>query len=95
MHHGEVFSRFMGGDLLLIPELKANHARQEALLEEGSKSPPAAFGEYVRAARPPTCVGNLAHPRSSACDLMQRRPRFVSLLPLLNALFVFRPRKRF
>lgn len=43
----------MGGDLSLIPELQANHARQQALLEEGSQSPEAAFGEYVRATRPP------------------------------------------
>jgi len=49
----EVFARFMGGDLSLIPELQANHARQQALLEEGSQSPEAAFGEYVRATRPP------------------------------------------
>ena len=39
----EVFSRFMGGDLSLIPELQANHARQQALLEEGSQSAEAAL----------------------------------------------------
>ena len=39
----EVFSRFMGGDLSLIPELQANHAHQQALVEEGSQSPEAAF----------------------------------------------------
>ena len=31
----EVFLQFMGGDLSLIPELQANHARQQALVEEG------------------------------------------------------------
>jgi hypothetical protein len=49
----EVFSRFMGGDLSLIPELQANHARQQTLLNTGSQAPEAAFGEYVRATRPP------------------------------------------
>jgi hypothetical protein len=49
----EVFSRFMGGDLSLIPELQANHARQRTLIDEGSQAPEAAFGEYVRATRPP------------------------------------------
>ena len=52
----EVFSRFMGGDLTLIPELQANHARQQALFAEGSQSPEAAFGEYVRATRPPPAL---------------------------------------
>ena len=49
----DVFCRFMGGDLSLIPELQANHAHQQAPSQEGSDAPDAAFGEYVRATRPP------------------------------------------
>ena len=49
----EVFSRFTGGDISLIPELQANHAHQQARAQEGSHAPDAAFGEYVRATRPP------------------------------------------
>ena len=49
----EVFLQFMGGDLSLIPELQANHAHQQARAQESSHAPNAAFGEYVRATRPP------------------------------------------
>ena len=49
----EIFARFMGGDLSLIPELQANHARQHILHQEKTEEPEAVFGEYVRATRPP------------------------------------------
>jgi len=49
----EIFVRFMGGDLSLLPELMANHAHQQALQQEGSEAPESAFGEYVRSTRPP------------------------------------------